>query len=139
MNKASLIILIILALLGVVDSLVLLNIHYEGSSNSCPVVGEAMCDRVNQSIYADVFGFPTAAIGVIGYLLLAVTGLGVLRGYRWAKNWLLLAMSMIGFFFALYLTFIEFFVLHAYCTWCIGSQVIVFIIMILAILVAFSK
>ena len=47
---------------------------------------------------------------------------------------LLMVLSAIGFGFTLYLTYLELFVIHAICRWCVGSAVIISLIFIVTIL-----
>lgn len=68
---------------------------------------------------------PAAAVGVAGYLLLAV-----LARFR-RRGWMLL-FAWIGLGFAAYLTYVEAFVLRAWSAYCVISQCLIAVIAVLA-------
>lgn len=116
---------------GAVVSSVSLFHHYGTSATSYCDIGENFnCDIVNRSTYSTIFGVPVALIGIVGYLgLLALTTL-----YR-RQAWLpatLATVSLAGLSFALYLTYIEGFVLAAWCILCLSSLVLIFSITVLS-------
>jgi uncharacterized membrane protein len=89
--------------------------------------GAGACDLVQASRYAAVFGVPVAFVGVAGYAALFVMGLVGLQPAFAADRRitvLLAALSSAGFAFTVYLTYVELFVLHAICRWCVVSAVI---------------
>lgn len=93
--------------------------------------GGGPCEFVQASRYADVFGVPVALIGVAGYAALLVVGLvGLQPAFAASRrvSVLLVALASGGFAFTLYLTYVELFVLHAICRWCVASAVIITLI-----------
>jgi uncharacterized membrane protein len=116
-----------LALGGAVVSSLSLYHHYGTSATPYCDLGENFnCDIVNRSTYSTIFNIPVALIGVAGYL--AVLTLATL--YRnHAKAPAILAIgSLAGLGFALYLTYIEGFVLAAWCILCLSSLLLIFCI-----------
>jgi vitamin-K-epoxide reductase (warfarin-sensitive) len=113
-----------LALAGVAVSSVSLYHHYgAGGSSFCNFGPNFNCDAVNRSIYSTVDGIPVALIGVLGYLfLLALVVFSRGESGRWV--WLL-ATSFGGLAFALYLTYIEKFVLGVWCALCLASLALI--------------
>ena len=110
----------VLALCGVVVSSVSLSHHYSTSTTSFCNFGETMnCDVVNRSIYSTVLGIPVALIGILGYAGLLV--LAMWHRAKGEKPMLLLLTSVAGLSFALYLTYIEGFVLGVWCILCLSS------------------
>jgi uncharacterized membrane protein len=98
--------------------------------------GTGGCEAVQASRYAVLFGVPVAFIGVAGYAVLLGVGLvGVQPGFAADRRvaLLLAALATAGFAFALYLTAIELFVLHAICRWCVVSALIITAIWVLAL------
>ena len=86
------------------------------------------CERVQTSRWSVLFGIPVAAWGAVFYfttLVVAVAGTQT----RWASSARvtrsLTAMTGAGVLFSAYLTWSEFFVIHAICMYCIGSAIIV--------------
>jgi uncharacterized membrane protein len=103
--------------------------------------GTGGCETVQTSRYAEFLGVPVALIGVVGYaVMLAVSLAGVqpaLAPRRWPTV-ALAALSGGAFLFALYLTYLELFVIHAICRWCVVSAVITTAIAAVAIPAAFT-
>ncbi len=100
---------------------------------TCSVKG---CETVNSSRWATFLGFPVAAWGVAFYAATFVVALiGTNRGYEDERNisQALVLMSGIGVFFSAWLTYLELFVIHAVCMWCVTSAMIVTIIFILSL------
>ena len=79
--------------------------------------GSGRCQSVQASSYATIFGVPVAALGLVSYsgLLLAA----LLRGE--AGVYLGLLVALVGTLFSAYLTYLEVFVIHAICEWCVAS------------------
>ena len=121
----------LLSVAGVVISSVSLYYHYDTSESSfCDFGGKFNCDIVNRSIYSHVGPIPVALIGILGYLSLAALS-HLCRKRAHGKTFLLVA-SLVGLGFALYLTYIEGFVLAAWCVLCLTSLALILIITILA-------
>jgi uncharacterized membrane protein len=99
--------------------------------------GTGGCDTVQTSRWATLFGLPVALYGVVGYasiLLAALAGLRPEALDRRDWSYLLVALASVGFLFTIYLTYLELFVIHAICRWCVGSAAIITVIWIVAIL-----
>lgn len=118
-------ILAILAVAGIVVSYLALRVHYSTDSAPCSINEKWDCGIVNHSPYAVMHGVPVAAVGMAGYLLLAVLAL-------WRRRGLLLIGSVIGMGFALYLSNIEAHVLGVWCVYCVTSQGLIAVLMILS-------
>src|SRR5689334_17741808 len=109
----------ILTLAGMVVSSVSLYHHYGTSQTSyCDFGASFNCDIVNRSIYSTVLGVPDALIGILGYGVL----LALATFYRTKAEtpFMLLIASTGGLGFALYLTYIEKFVLATWCILCLS-------------------
>jgi vitamin-K-epoxide reductase (warfarin-sensitive) len=114
------------ALCGIAVSVLALRVHYSTDVQPCSINEKWDCGIVNHSRFAEVAHVPVAAIGIAGYALLGV--LALLR-----LNRLLLAASLIGLAFALYLTNIEARVLQVWCLYCVISQGIIAILAFLSV------
>jgi uncharacterized membrane protein len=120
-----------LALVGVAVSSVSLFHHYGTSqTNYCDFGASFNCDIVNRSVYSKVLGIPDALIGIIGYAVLFVLA----TFYRKEADtpYMLLVASTAGLGFALYLTYIEKFVLATWCILCLSSLTLIILITVLA-------
>ena len=118
--------LIVLAILGMLVSSLALREHYRTDSSPCDINDKWDCGIVNQSPFATLHGIPVAAIGIAGYLLIAI--LAFRRAYR-----LLLAASLAALAFSLYLTNIEAHVLRVWCIYCVSSLAVISLITLLAV------
>jgi vitamin-K-epoxide reductase (warfarin-sensitive) len=123
-----------LAVAGMVVSAVALQRHYAKSATAFCEVGERFnCDIVNRSEYSSLMGIPVAGIGMVGYgVLLALAT--VRRSRRETPLWLLVA-ALAGLGFALWLTYVEGYVLETWCILCLSSLGLIGTIAVLAGLV----
>ena len=120
-------VIVLLAILGIVVSSLALKVHYDDPGKEpCSINDKWDCGVVNHSPYAMIHGVPVATIGIVGYLVIAA--LGFMR-----RKGLLLASTLVGFAFALYLTNIEAHVLEIYCLYCVISQGIIALLALLSI------
>ena len=126
--KVLTVLIVLLALAGVVVSTMALKEHWSNEPSPCKINDIWDCGAVNKSPYAMYMGVPVAAIGAVGYALLAA-----LAG---RQRLLTAALAVGAFCFALRLTYIEWKVLLTWCMYCVTSQSIIFVLMILAILQA---
>jgi protein-disulfide isomerase/uncharacterized membrane protein/rhodanese-related sulfurtransferase len=123
-----------LSLLGLFDSLYLL---YTYTSPSRPMVCIGTgCDAVRASAYSSLWGVSMPVFGVAGYTLLAIVIIAEsLFSGRTARlaRYGVLGMTGFGFLFSLYLEYLQAFVIHAYCAWCLTSGVAMSALFALAI------
>ena len=121
----------LLAVAGAAVSSVSLYHHYNTSPSSfCDFGATFNCDMVNRSIYSAVFGIPVALIGILGYGVLLV--LAALYRAKIEVSLMLLVVSLGGLGFALYLTYIEAFVLVVWCILCLSSLALIAAITVLS-------
>lgn len=117
----------VLAVLGMAVSSLSLYHHFGTSKTAYCDIGENFnCDVVNRSTYSSILGIPVALIGILGYATLF--GLAAFQRHKPDTPILLLIASVAGLGFALYLTYIEKFVLATWCILCLSSLTIIFLI-----------
>lgn len=90
-----------------------------GGSPTC-LSGGSGCQTVADSSYSHVLGANIAVFGVIAYLVL----LGAALGRGDVARMVGFAVSLGGFGYSLYLTYLEIFRIEAICQWCVGSAVV---------------
>jgi vitamin-K-epoxide reductase (warfarin-sensitive) len=129
----------VLALAGIAVSSVSLYHHYQTSRTTyCDFGDNFNCDIVNRSIYSTVLGIPDALIGIVGYAALFL--LATVYRSKLDAPLVLLIASLLGLGFALYLTYIEAFVLATWCILCLSSLTLIFFITVSAsVLTASSR
>ena len=131
----------LLALAGVIDSVLALRIHNQDPSAAppCAVSEKWDCGSVNHSRFAvfppssfdEAAGskkvhIPVAVFGIAGYALIALLALA-------NRLWFVLQATEIGFAFASFLTYMESYVIEKWCIYCVWSQVIVTAILLCTI------
>ena len=115
----------VLSLAGAIVSGVSLERHYAKSATSFCDLGEKFnCDIVNRSEQSEVMGIPVAGIGVVGYGVLLV--LSSFYRARTQTPFRLLIAATAGLLFALYLTYVEAYVLMTWCVLCLTSLGLIF-------------
>jgi uncharacterized membrane protein len=121
----------VLAAAGLLISAYLTWVHFAQVAPVC-VGGSGGCETVQSSRYATVLGVPVAVLGIIGYAGLLFSA--VLRGELGVYLGFLFAL--VGTLFSAYLTYLEVFVIHAICQWCVASAAIMVAALICAALAA---
>jgi vitamin-K-epoxide reductase (warfarin-sensitive) len=137
----------LLAVAGIVVSSMALHVHYmdPGAAPPCAVTEKFDCGSVNHSKYAvfppitddeydDSTGqlhpnklhIPVAIVGIAGYGLIGVVAL-------WGRMRMVLELSRIGFFCAAFLSYLEAYVIHKWCIYCLWSQCIITAILLASV------
>jgi len=90
-----------------------------GGSPVC-IAGGHGCQTVAESSYSHLAGVNIAVFGIAGYVVLLVCAL--LRGDAFRMT--AFVVSLIGFGYSLYLTYLELCTIDAICQWCVASAVV---------------
>lgn len=117
---------LLLAFLGLFASLYLLYV-YALPSHPIACFGGGGCDAVRASVYAHLWGIPMPALGVAGYLVVALLIIAEsLAPAAWTIDirYALAGTTAFGFLFSLYLEYLQGFVIHHFCTWCVTSGLV---------------
>lgn len=128
-------ILLVLSVLGIAISLYL---TYAKLTANPLICGIGDCGTVQNSKYSSIFGIPVAVFGVLYYF--GMFGLiyfinqnpqsPLISKLKLAKN---LGIAW-GIIFSSYLTYLELFVIHAICMWCVASFVVILLMAATAII-----
>ena len=115
----------VLCLIGIGVAGYLTYTHYAGLKVVC--LSSGGCETVQTSVYSKLDGVPVALLGLLGYIgiliSLAIRGdLGRATGF---------GLALVGFLFSMYLTYRELFTIKAICQWCVGSAVLMTVLVIL--------
>jgi uncharacterized membrane protein len=115
----------VISLAGLVDATYLTVLALTGETATCG--GSAGCFEVLGSVYARIAGIPVAAFGVLGYFsaftFAIFTGFG---NERARKLFALIVWAM--FAMTLWLLYVQAFVLHSFCRYCLFSAAITFLL-----------
>ena len=107
--------ILVLSVLGIGVAGYLTVAHFAHVQLACATGG---CETVQRSRYAEFAGIPVATIGLVGFAVIAATGVArsqLLRAIGFAA-------ALTGFGVAMLLLYVQAAVLHAYCQWCLTSD-----------------
>lgn len=125
----------VLSIIGLGASIYLTYVEVTHTNAICGPVGD--CNTVQSSPYAKLFGLiPIGLVGAIGYIAILVTWLWRrFRADAFAKaaGPTMFVMALFGTLFSVYLTYLELFVIHAVCLWCLSSAIIITALLLLSL------
>jgi uncharacterized membrane protein len=131
---------LIVAILGFADASYLTIDHYRGVIPPCSVTEG--CEAVLSSSYSVILGVPTSLLGSLYYLAIAIGAFVYLEskhgGGKIAAHhssilkWTLMATAF-GFGMSLWFVYLQLFILHSICIYCMGSATTSTILFITAI------
>src|SRR4030042_6516046 len=123
----------VLSIIGLGASIYLTYVEFTHARALCGPVGD--CNAFQSSPYAKLLGVvPIGLVGAIGYIT-------ILFAWVWRRirtdslariaGLAMFGMALFGTLFSIYLTYLELFVIHAVCIWCLSSAVIITALMLL--------
>jgi uncharacterized membrane protein len=115
----------VVAVAGLADATYLTVQALTGETLSCG--GSPDCFRVLGSSYAKLGGIPMAMLGALAYFTAFTFATFAAFGYAWASKFLALIAGAM-FLMTLWLLYVQAFLLHAYCRYCLFSAAITFLI-----------
>ena len=115
----------IVSLAGLADAIYLTVQALTGETLGCG--GSPDCFKVLGSAYARVSGIPVASFGVLAYFSVFAFATFALFGYARARVFLVLTVGAM-FLGTLWLLYVQAFLLHAYCRYCLFSAATTFLL-----------
>jgi len=124
---------LVLALIGLVDSIYLTYIKLANATASCAGIGD--CESVNSSKYAEVAGIPIALLGAGAFLTIIVFLLIENRSDYWRDNapMFVFGISLAGVLYSAYLTYVEIAILRAICPYCVISALVLVALLVISV------
>ena len=99
-------------------------------------LGSGDCSTVNASRYSEVNGIPVAVFGILGYM--SILGVHFFenrnRFFKQNSALMIFGMALTGFIFTVWLVYVEFAILKAFCPFCVTSQTAMTIIFMIAVI-----
>lgn len=135
MKRIGVVIILILAFCGLSDSIYLAQNEVGNTPLICNVDNLSGCNVVATSQYSHFLGISIAEYGVIFYALIFVVAALELVVFKRLLRRVLQVASLIGVITSTYLTFLEIFVIHALCIYCLVSAFIALVVLIFASLI----
>ena len=128
----ALVAIALIALAGLADATYLTVAHLAGDNSVCgPSAG---CSQVLGSSYAAVGEIPTAAFGVLAYFTAFACAICAAFGYRRARAVLNITVALM-LLATLWFLYLQAFVLHAFCPFCLLSAALTFLLAGLALVI----
>jgi len=97
-----------------------------GGAPTC-LAGGSGCETVANSSYSHIAGVNVAVFGIVGYIAILGTAFLASDLARFGG----FAVSLGGFGFSVYLTYLELFKIEAICQWCVSSAVLMTVLFLL--------
>lgn len=120
-----------LAIAGLTDSIYLLVKHLTGEDVTC--IASSGCSEVLSSSYSKIGSIPLGAVGALGYFIAFSLALLTAFGNRSART--LLRLHVTGMFCAtLWLLYVQAYILHAFCDYCLLSAALTTAITMLVVI-----
>ncbi|MEI7818731.1 MAG: vitamin K epoxide reductase family protein [bacterium] len=120
-----------LSIVGLFDSILLTLEHFTRRGLPCSLTGG--CERVLTSKWSEIFGIPTAAFGILFYLVVLYLVIHALTHREALPVKLLLVWGAIGFMSSVWLVGLQAFVIRAWCQYCLLSALSSTLIFVTAI------
>ncbi len=92
------------------------------------ICGSGAGERVQTSRWSRFLGIDVSLIGLLGYIVLLGVAMAGLQPANQNKRWpdtTMVLLSLGGVLFSAYLTYVELFLIHAVCRWCVVSAIVV--------------
>ena len=109
------------ALIGLADAIYLTIEHLTGQTVRCTVISG--CSEVLSSPYATIHGYPLALLGAIAYFTVFSLATLAAFGYPLVGRLLLLVVTLM-FLTTLWLLYLQAFVIHHFCQYCLLSALV---------------
>lgn len=115
------IVTLLIALVGFADAGYLTVEHYQNVIPPCSLTGG--CETVLTSAFSTILGIPVSLLGVIYYLVIAVGFFAFLESKNHEVLRVTLLLTVLGLLASLWFLFLQVFILHAYCAYCLVSVI----------------
>jgi len=132
MKRAGVVCIVVLAFFGLADSIYLAQNEISNTPLICTVQNLSDCNIVATSQYSRIFGIPLAEFGVAFFSIVFILSALELFLFNRILRRILQMISLVGVVASLYFSFIEIFVIHALCIYCLASAGITLFILISA-------
>src|SRR5882724_9061473 len=118
----------LLSLIGLADALYLTVQDLTGQNLRCTIISG--CSEVLGSVYAHLAGIPLASLGAFAYFLAFSLAILVLFGYGFARQ-VLSVLVGIMFLTSLWLLYLQAFVIHHFCQYCLLSAAVTILLTVI--------
>lgn len=120
---------LLITTIGILNTLYLSYHVIKGTSVYCLGFPDEWCKKVQYSPYSKTFGIPNPFLGL--GMLLAIMVFSYLYFFSNGSILPIRFLVSFGFLFSLYFSYLQSFVIKAYCTWCIVSALVFIVLFVL--------
>ncbi len=106
-------------------------VKLSGTAPVCAIVSG--CETVEKSRYSEFLGIPVAAFGLMGAGAMVLGSLWWWRRHDRRGLWLAYLVGLVSLPILGWLTYLELFVIHAVCLWCVTYAVLVIAVWVVSI------
>lgn len=121
------------ALLGLLISAFLIYEQNSASAITCPIFGRG-CQTVWSSPYSTIYGVSLSVVGMGFYSLILATVVARSISSQKVIIQIQFSLALIGLVYSLYLTYLEAFIIKAFCFWCLASLAVIIAIFITTVI-----
>ncbi len=113
------VVVLVVAIIGFADASYLVIEHYQGVTPPCSITSG--CEKVLNSSYSEVLGIPVSLPGALFYIVVAAGALAYLEGRHEKLFRYSLLFTVFGLLASVWFVFLQVFIIHSYCLYCMGS------------------
>lgn len=131
------VVIVVLAVIGLADSVYMTLAHYKlisasvvEANGACPLTGKS-CATVITSPQSTIGGVPHAAFGIAYFVMLVAAALWRIRAGHWFAPWEMMALLAAGVIWSAYLTQELLLRLHIPCPYCLTAHFLNAVIILL--------
>jgi uncharacterized membrane protein len=118
---------IAIAALSALGAAIAAYLTYTKLTDSTIACATGGCETVAQSSYSEIAGIPVASFGLLAYVALFLSTFFTAEVVRVGAA----ALALGGAIYALYLVYVQAAVLDAFCQWCLVSDAILLVLVLL--------
>src|SRR5438874_7641187 len=115
----------LLCVVGLAEAAYLTVLNLTGETAVCG--GSPDCFRVLGSAYAKIGRIPVAGLGALAYFAAFSCAIFALFGYALARKFFVIVIAAM-FAFTFWLLYVQAFLLHAFCRYCLFSAALIFLV-----------
>lgn len=132
MKRVGVVLILFFAFFGIADSAYLTQHELSGAPLLCNIGNLSGCNIVASSQYSHIFGIPLAEFGVLFFSVIFVLAALEIVLFDQLLRRALQAFALVGLLASLYFTFVQIFLIGAFCIYCFASALSTFLIFIFA-------
>lgn len=126
----------LISLIGLGDAIYLTVQDMTGASLRCTIISG--CSEVLSSKYAHIGSIPLASLGAAAYFAFFSLAILAAFGYRWARPLLTILVTAM-FLMTLWLIYLQAFVIHHFCQYCLLSAAVTIVLTTLVFIASYQS